>query len=94
MAAEKSLIERPCRCLAFHAVETDIMSHYVDAEMSEYRLEEVSEARRLIAEAGLDFDALYPIEQRPAHGPTPESVAPHRFSQEDADPKTRDALKH
>jgi hypothetical protein len=58
-------LEELCRCLAFHAVESENTSKFmtpvaVDVER------QVAEAKRLIAEAGFDIDKLYPVSDRPA----------------------------
>ena len=60
----RTLLEKLCRCLAFHAVETENTSKFMtplDVEVET----QVAEAKRLIAEAGFDLDALYPVSGRP-----------------------------
>lgn len=58
------LVERLCRSLAFHVVESENTASMADGEENPW-IEEIAKARALIAEAGFDFDVLYPIEDRP-----------------------------
>ena len=58
------LIERLCRSLAFHVVESENTASIAEGEENPW-LEEIINARALIVEAGFDFDVLYPIEDRP-----------------------------
>lgn len=58
------LIERLCRSLAFHVVESELTLSQSEGDIEDWR-EECEDSRALIAEAGFDFDALYPVEDRP-----------------------------
>lgn len=58
------LIERLCRSLAFHVIESELTASMVEGEAQPWA-EEIATARALIAEAGFDIDALYPISERP-----------------------------
>lgn len=59
-----TLIERLCRNLAFHLVESELTLSQAEGAVDEWRA--VCEAgRALIAEAGFDIDDLYPVEDRP-----------------------------
>jgi hypothetical protein len=58
------LIERLCRSLAFHVVESEITLQFSEGDTVLWK-QEVTKARALIAEAGFDFDTLYPPEDRP-----------------------------
>lgn len=62
-----NLIERLCRSLAFHTIESELTLQFSDGDISSW-VEEVAEARALIAEAGFDFDELYPPGDRPTAG--------------------------
>ena len=59
-----TLIERLCRSLAFHLVESELTLSHAEGEIEEWR-QECDDARKLIAEAGFDIDELYPILDRP-----------------------------
>lgn len=59
-----TLIERLCRSLAFHVVESELTLQHAEGDLSEWR-DEVDEAKALIVEAGFDMDVLYPVEDRP-----------------------------
>ena len=71
--AEISLIERLCRSLAFHMVESELTLQHAEGEDLSYWVNEVAAAKALIAEAGFDLDVLYPIEDRPVVGWGPAS---------------------
>lgn len=64
MTQDFDLIERLCRSLAFHVVESEITSSFAEGETDPWA-DEITKARALIAEAGFDFDDLYPVEDRP-----------------------------
>lgn len=69
-----SIIEDLCRCLAFHAVESENTSKFMtppDVEVEQ----QVAEAKRLIAAAGFDFDTLYPVADRPVVSSTRKASA-------------------
>lgn len=57
-------IEPLCRSLAFHVVETELTLQFTEGDASETRAE-CEKARALIADAGFDFDELYPVADRP-----------------------------
>lgn len=58
------LIERLCRSLAFHLVESELTLSHAEGDLEEWR-EECTTARALIVEAGFDIDQLYPVLDRP-----------------------------
>jgi len=58
------ILERLCRCLAFHAVESENTSKFMRPPDTEVEAQ-VEEARTLIATAGFEFDVLYPVSERP-----------------------------
>lgn len=58
------LIERFCRSLAFHVIETELTTSMAEGDLSEWH-EECKTARDLIEEAGFDIDELYPVADRP-----------------------------
>jgi hypothetical protein len=58
------LIERLCRSLAFHLVESELTLQFSDGDTSDWT-QHIAEARALIAEAGFDIDELYPPADRP-----------------------------
>ena len=58
------LVERLCRCLAVHVIETEGQMQFMDS-VPEDLAAEVANARALIAEAGFDLDVLYPESERP-----------------------------
>lgn len=60
----RTLLEKLCRCLAFHAVESENTSKFMTPPDVEVETQ-VAEAKRLISEAGFVFDALYPVSDRP-----------------------------
>jgi len=64
MAARSSLLERLCRSLAFHIAETELTVQHVEGDVTEWR-DEIETAKALIAEAGFDYDTLYPPAERP-----------------------------
>lgn len=64
MVSEADLLERLCRSLAFHVVESEITLQFSEGDCSLWR-DEVKKARALIKEAGFDIDKLYPISERP-----------------------------
>lgn len=61
------LIERLCRSLAVHLIESELTLQHAEGDIEDWR-EECVLARTLIREAGFDIDALYPIEDRPTSG--------------------------
>lgn len=68
MSREKhDLVERLCRSLAFHVVESELTLSVAEGDTSDWK-EECDRARSLITEAGFDIDALYPPEDRPVVG--------------------------
>lgn len=58
------LVERLCRSLAFHVVETEGEIEAISPPPEDL-IAEVVKARELITEAGFDFDVLYPVADRP-----------------------------
>jgi len=62
-----SLIERLCRSLAFHLVESELTLSHAEGDTDPWR-QECEDARALIAEAGFDIDKLYPVLDRPTSG--------------------------
>jgi hypothetical protein len=67
MNSDRDLIERLCRSLAFHAIESELTLQFSDGDTSPWA-GEVAKAKALIAEAGFDLDVLYPLEDRPTAG--------------------------
>lgn len=63
MNASEELLARICKCLAFHAVETEITFQFMTPQPPEIA-EKIEEAKVLIAEAGFDFDVIYPVAER------------------------------
>jgi len=59
-----TLIERLCRSLAFHLVESELTLSVSEGNAPTWEAE-VAKAKALIAEAGFDLDDLYPVEDRP-----------------------------
>lgn len=59
-----NLIERLCRSLAYHLVETEITLRFAEGETEEW-VDEIAHAKALIAEAGYDLDEIYPPHERP-----------------------------
>jgi hypothetical protein len=59
------LIERLCRSLAFHLVESELTLQHASGEDLSFWAAEVAKAKALIIEAGFEMDALYPVEDRP-----------------------------
>lgn len=64
MASEHTLIERLCRSLAFHLIESELTLRHSEGELDEWS-NECQRARSLITEAGFDIDELYPVLDRP-----------------------------
>lgn len=64
MGVSEELLARICKCLAFHAVETELTFQFMTPQAPEVA-EKISEAKALIAEAGFDFDVLHPFSERP-----------------------------
>lgn len=58
-----TLIEKLCRSLAFHVVETELTLSMSQGAPPEYQ-EAIDTAKALIEEAGFDIDVLYPPEDR------------------------------
>lgn len=69
MSDKDDLIRRLCESLAFHVWETQLTVANMEPAPIEY-LQELRRARALIEEAGHDFDALYPPNERPSIIPT------------------------
>lgn len=65
--AAPDLIERLCRSLAFHLIESELTLSHAEGEIDDWA-KECSEARALISEAGFDIDQLYPVLDRPTSG--------------------------
>lgn len=61
---QTSLIERLCRSLAFHLIESELTLSHAEGDLSEWA-DECSKARAIIKEAGFDIDVIYPILDRP-----------------------------
>jgi hypothetical protein len=59
-----ALVERLCRSLAFHLVESEMTLSHAEGAIEDWR-KECDEARSLIKAAGFDIDVLYPILDRP-----------------------------
>lgn len=68
MPTAPDLMERLCRSLAFHLVESELTLAHADGDIEDWR-QQCATARELIAEAGFDIDELYPVEDRPTAGP-------------------------
>lgn len=68
--SERPLIERLCRSLAFHLVESEITMQHATGETEPWATE-IAAANALIVEAGFDLDVLYPPEDRPITSATP-----------------------
>ena len=62
------IVERLCRSLAFHVIETEGALEFMDP-MPPDIVSEADHARALIAEAGFKIDVLYPPEDRPTLQP-------------------------
>ena len=71
---DENLVERLCRSLAYHAVETEFTLRSPprflpftegSAEVLAEFAAKIAEAKALVVEAGFDFDQLYPPEERP-----------------------------
>lgn len=62
--ANKSLTERLCRALAVMTIEAEMRLQFMDEE-DPTLIHEIQAARDLIAEAGYDFDTIYPPDERP-----------------------------
>lgn len=63
-----TLVERLCRSLAFHVIESELTLQHAEGPGVDGWREQCDEARGLIKEAGFDFDELYPVEDRPIAG--------------------------
>jgi hypothetical protein len=61
------LVERLCRSLAHHLVESELTLQFCEGDIAPW-IEEVAAAKALIVEAGFDIDVLYPPEDRPTVG--------------------------
>ena len=59
-----TLTERLCHSLAIMVIEAEITLQHMEPVDDDLEAE-VEGARDLIAEAGFDFDVIYPVEQRP-----------------------------
>lgn len=66
--SKPDLLERLCRSLAFHLVETELTLQHTEGDDLSLWEDECTQARSLITEAGFDIDALYPVEERPTTG--------------------------
>ena len=64
---DRDLIERLCRSLAFHVVESELTLQFSEGEIATWT-NEIAKAKALIAEAGFEMDVLYPPEDRPTAG--------------------------
>jgi hypothetical protein len=64
MSATDELLTRMCKCLAFHAVETELTFQFMTPKDPGMAARS-EEAKALVAEAGLDLYALYPGADRP-----------------------------
>jgi hypothetical protein len=62
---ERAIVERLCRSLAFHLVESELTLQHACGEDLSIWTKEVAAAKALITEAGFDIDVLYPVEDRP-----------------------------
>lgn len=60
-----TMIERLCRSLAFHLVESELTLQHASGEDLSFWTAEVATAKALIVEAGFEMDALYPVKDRP-----------------------------
>ena len=73
--AGNDLIERLCRSLAFHVIESEVTLECIEDDCvcdgAAHLRGHIEAARGLVAEAGFDIDVLYPLEQRPT------AVEPH-----------------
>ncbi len=88
----QKLIEDLCRCLAFHATETETTLQHMHPPAEEWEAE-VANAKRLIAEAGFDFDKLYPVEDLRASAPPMPSTPPDSVLLDMAMQQTLSAFK-
>jgi hypothetical protein len=70
MPDDLTLVERLCRCLAFHCVESENTLGVMEVQAEDMKAA-VASARALVAEAGFDFDALYPVADRPVVSEVP-----------------------
>jgi hypothetical protein len=64
MSVDKELLARLCKSLAYHAVETELTFQFMTPQEPEIA-DKIAEARALVAEAGFDFDVIYPVNDRP-----------------------------
>lgn len=71
MTTSPDLIERLCRSLAFHLVESENTASIAQGEDNPWA-DEIAKARGLIAEAGFDIDDIYPVADRPVVTPEDE----------------------
>lgn len=62
---DRDFLERLCRCLAISTVEVEITLKHMVPEPCEELVEVAAMSRALIAEAGFDFDTLYPVADHP-----------------------------
>ncbi|QDM26976.1 hypothetical protein FNL56_13295 [Tardiphaga sp. vice304] len=60
-----ALLERLCRSLAFHLVESELTLQHASGEDLSFWTAEVAMAKALIVEAGFEMDTLYPVKDRP-----------------------------
>ncbi|MCS4088750.1 hypothetical protein [Rhizobium sp. BK176] len=65
MSVDQKLLERLCKSLAYHVVETEITFQFMTPQEPEIA-DRIAEAKALVAEAGFDFDVIYPLADRPA----------------------------
>jgi hypothetical protein len=63
MGVSDELLTRICKCLAFHANESEITYRFMTPQ-DPYFAAHIDEAKALIAEAGLDYDTIYPVAER------------------------------
>jgi hypothetical protein len=64
MSVDKELLTRLCKCLAYHAVETELTFQFMTQKEPEIA-DKIAQAKALVAEAGFDFDVIYPVKDRP-----------------------------
>lgn len=65
MSVSEELLTRICKCLAFHANETEITYQFMTPQDPSFAAS-IEEAKELIAEAGFDYDTIYPVAERSA----------------------------
>lgn len=63
--SNEPLIERLCKNLAFHLIESELTLSHAEGDIEDWR-SECDAGRALIKEAGFDIDVLYPVLDRPS----------------------------